>query len=107
MSTLVDLNLTEDKYILIYQGSVFRTAHFATNKVTSKDTVELFNTVQELFDRAYSLGLRCSTDDLLKAMEHGATLPQDVMDELQSYIWEDNPLYIKRMEALGYVNPNS
>lgn len=103
MST--DINLTEDKYILVYQGNSFLSAHFATNKVSSNDTVEIFDTAQELFDRAFALGLRCKTKHLLAAMEHGAVLPQVVMDELFSYIWDMGPIWEQRMSALGYEKP--
>lgn len=91
------------EYILVYCGTEFKEAVFVTGEVYSAHTVETFSTAQELIDRGAALGLRCTTEHLIKAMEHGAILPPPVMDELLGYIWDEDIDYIKRMEALGYT----
>lgn len=54
-------------------------ADFTTNRVTSRHTVEIFDTVQELVDRGLALGLACSPWHLIAAMEHGATIPPAIV----------------------------
>jgi len=103
-NTIEKITLNSE-YALVYCGTNFHDAIFSTRDVESAHTMEVFSTAQGLFDKAFSLGLRCKTKHLLKAMEHGAVLPQEVMDELLGYIWGENPLYIKRMEALGFSQP--
>lgn len=99
--TLTDIKL-EDEYVLVYCGTEFKEAVFVTGEVFSAHTVETFSTAQALIDRGLSLGLQCTTEHLIKAMEHGATLPADVLNYLLSYIWEDDIGYQERMKKLGF-----
>lgn len=99
--TITDIRL-EDEYVLVYCGTDFKEGIFASGEVTSAHTVETFSTAQELIDRGVELGLQCSTEHLITAMEHGAILPDDVLAYLLSYIWEDDIGYQERMNELGY-----
>ena len=95
-----------NKYVLIYNGSIYLSGSLTTGEVTSPHTVETFDTVQEIFDRGLELGLTCTTRDLIKMMEHGAIITPDAEAHLLSYIWEDEyKIYWERMNALGYEKP--
>jgi len=109
-NTITDIVL-DNGYALVYCDSTlaaaeFVAAEFVTGQVTTAHTVETFATAQELLDRGLALGLQCTTNHLIKAMEHGATLPPDIEALLLSYVWEDEYLtYWERMVALGYEKP--
>lgn len=94
----------EDQYILVYCDSLFIMAGFTGGLTSSAHTIETFNTAQALLDRGIELGLDCTIEHLIKAMEHGATLPGDVEAYLLSVVWDDNQ-YTERMKELGYTKP--
>lgn len=92
-----------NKYVLIYSGDTYKSGTLTTGQVTSPFTVEVFDTVQKIFDRGLALGLKCSTENLIDMMEKGAVIPAPVEADLLSYIWEEDIGYVQRMEALGYT----
>jgi len=96
----------DNEYALVYCDDTFVAAEYVTGQVTTVHTTEVFSTAQELLDRGLALGLQCTTNHLIKAMEHGATLPPDIEALLLSYVWEDEyMMYWGRMIALGYEKP--
>jgi hypothetical protein len=95
-----------NKYYLVYDGNTFIMAGFATGELSSNKTIETFDNVQSMVDRGLALGLISDTDYRIQALEHGATLPQGLMDELLSDVWSSGSYYfIKRMTDLGYSQP--
>tara|TARA_R110002020_G_scaffold248845_2_gene462831 strand:+ start:912 stop:1250 length:339 start_codon:yes stop_codon:yes gene_type:complete len=106
-NTITDLDLGEDKYVLVYCNDKFIFADFVVNKVTTAHTVEVYDTAQEIIDRGRDLGLADQVDleTLIKAMEHGATLSDDALNALLSVVWQLDMSYGIRMEALGFTRP--
>lgn len=104
-STLTDIVLPENKFVLVYCGDTLIAAEFVVNNVTSSHTVEILDSAQDIIDRGLALGLKCTTDHLLTSMEYGAVLPADVLAYMLSYIWDEDDRSINRMEALGYTQP--
>lgn len=96
---------TEAQFTLVYCGTKALFAKYTSASTESRHTTETFETIQELIDRGLSLGLTCGINYLIKALEHGAVLPQDVMDDLLAVVWESGRLNAIRMEALGHVGP--
>ncbi len=95
-----------NKYVLIYDGSTYKSGTLTTGEVKSPYTVEVFDTVQDIFDRGLELGFNCSTEDRVRMLEAGVLLPADVEAHLLSYIWGDEYMhYWKRMEDLEYEQP--
>jgi hypothetical protein len=96
---------TNDKYVLVHCGDDLIMAKFTGGETSSSHNVEVFDTAQEIIDRGLELGLTCSVDHMLTAMEHGAILPQDSLDKLHLVVWDMDIDYINRMKALGYTQP--
>lgn len=103
--TVANINLDEPKCVLVYCGDQLVQAGFVINEVSSAHTVEVYDTAQEVIDRGLELGLTCSEDHMIRAMEHGAVLPDEVMDYLHSVVWDMDLAYGERMEALGHPKP--
>lgn len=103
--TITNIILPVKKYVLVYCGDTFLAAEFVVNNVSSAHTVEILDSAQDIIDRGLALGLKCTTDHLLTAMEHGAVLPDDVLNHMLSYIWDEDIRIIERIEALGYTKP--
>jgi len=96
---------TEAQFTLVYCGNKALFAKYTSESTESRHTTETFETVQELVDRGLSLGLTCSVDFLIKALEHGATLPDDIMIDLLGVVWDSGYLNTVKMKALGYKAP--
>lgn len=98
----MDIN---NKYYLVYDGNDFIMAGFATGELSSNETIEVFDTAQEIVDRAYELGFAFDLyiENLLQFLEDGANLNQDYLDYLyNSSEVLNNPYYLQRMnDALG------
>lgn len=103
--TVTNINLDEPKCVLVYCEDKMIQAGFVINEVSSAHKVEVFDTAQEVIDRGLSLGLTCSVDHMISAMENSAVLPDEVMDYLHSVIWDMDLAYGERMEALGHSKP--
>lgn len=102
---ITDLDLPDNKHYLVYCDSVLIDSGHAKNKITSAHTVETFTAAQAHINKGLALGLPMKVDHLIKAMEHGATLPANVIDDIHAVVWDMDMDYGKRMEALGHSKP--
>lgn len=93
---------TEDQFTLVYCDTKVLFAKYTSASTESLHTTETFETIQELIDRGLDLGLTCSIEYLIKALEHGATLPDDVLAGLLDVVWDSGKTNTDKMEALGY-----
>ena len=99
----IDIDLTDKEYILIYNGTkaVLHMSH-ENGQISTPDinTVERFGTLQELVDKALVLGLEYTVQNVIDAIEAGATIPQSVIDWAKS---QDND--IETVEKLDELFP--
>lgn len=103
-STLTNTT-SQDQYVLVYCGTTVLFAEYTGYVTSTCHNVETFETAQDLVDRGLDLGLQCGDDFMLKAMEHGATFPTDIMEYLHSLVWTSSSRNVERMKALGYSVP--
>ena len=96
---------TGDKFTLVYCDGKVLYAKYTPEVTESRHTTETFTTIQSLVDRGLSLGLTCNVDFLIKALEHGATLPEEVITILIGDVWDSGYSNTLRMKALGYEPP--
>ena len=97
-----------NKYYLVYDGSTFIMAGFATGELSSNKTIETFDDAQSMVDRGLELGLVSDIDYRIQALEHGAVFPQALMDQHLLDVWSSGSDYfIKRMMDLGYSEPEN
>ena len=100
--TLTDTTV-EAKYVLVHCNDTLIAGKLVTGKVTSTHTVEVFDDVQSLVNKAEALGLQCTDLDLLiKILEHGGALPSDHMNYLLDNVWDADIGFQERMILLGY-----
>tara|TARA_R110002020_G_scaffold144145_1_gene317014 strand:+ start:18623 stop:18934 length:312 start_codon:yes stop_codon:yes gene_type:complete len=97
--------IVNNKYVLIYDGIELKSGTLTTGQVSSPFDVEIFDTAQEVIDRGIILNLTCNTEYLISSMEHGATLPADILAYLLGYVWGTDIGYQERMIELGYIKP--
>lgn len=96
---------TESQFTLVYCGSEVLFAKYTSESTESRHTTETFETIQELIDRGLDLGLSCSVDFQIKALEHGAFFPPEIMTALLGVVWDLGKTISDRMNALGYEKP--
>lgn len=93
--------ILENKHALVHCDGVFIMSELTSNQTTSAHEIEVFDTAQEALDRELELGITISPDNLIRYMEKGATLPQALLDNLESEVPGLDISYSIRMEALG------
>lgn len=94
-----------NKYVLVYDGLIFKSGTLTTGQVTSPFTVEVFDNIQDIIDRGAALGLVCPVNYLVEALENGASLSSDCWEIINNVVWVIGSPYRSRMEAMGYSGP--
>lgn len=97
--------VVNNKYVLLYDGTTYKSGTLTTGNVTTPFTAEPYDTAQEMADRGLGLGLKCSEEEMIQLMEHGAVLPPDIMTYLHSVVWDMDIGLQERMIALGHTKP--
>jgi len=104
-NTITDLDLNDNEYYIVHCDSGLISSGYVKNKITTAHEVETFKTPQAHINRGLALGLEFKPGHLIRAMEAGATIPKNLIDNLRSVVWNMHPDYTKRMEALGHTKP--
>lgn len=96
---------TDKNFTLVYCDGKALFAKYTSSSTESRHNTETFETIQELIDHGLALGLTCSVEYLIKALDHGAALPADVMTGLLGVVWDSGEPNTIKMKALGYAPP--
>ena len=92
-----------NKNVLVHcDGEILFVGH-AGGITSTRHEVEELSTPQALVDRGRTLGLTYTPEQMIEALEKGATFNTPEMAALDSDVWGLDVAYTKRMEALGYT----
>ena len=75
----------EPKFLLSYKDKDIRLLVFHGGQATDFYGIEVFNTAQEMADRAVELGLDIKIEHMISALEYGVELTEP----RKSYFWDN------------------